>query len=258
MSKYTKHQIERFYELFRKRSFDQDDVSLFLITTREHFARTSVFRELGNFLAHPDRDQGLVFQAVKDIAPKFEQMVLAGDRDVENRPIFQNLDQKRLLADLRRAFERAGLEVVSMMEDSPELRDFVFCLVFLLSASTLAIFGQLLAFEVEYAHSLRLSVTCESRVTPRYFARLTVLSLNNVQVTWSPSALLGRSHVLKNYVARRLRPNGCLAAISHANDLVDGFTAKVSYAPGEAWPLPDFERASRTASSSTGSAKSGG
>jgi hypothetical protein len=60
----------------QQRSFDQDDVAPLQVTARDYTATGIVFRELEDFLAHPDqKDRGLVIRAIQDAAPKYDHFL---------------------------------------------------------------------------------------------------------------------------------------------------------------------------------------
>ena len=46
-------------------SFEQEGLSLLLVALRNYITPTSLIRELGDFLAHPEKDRGLIFDCVR-------------------------------------------------------------------------------------------------------------------------------------------------------------------------------------------------
>lgn len=242
MNKYSKHQFVRFYQLFKARAFDQDDVAFFLVTARDYSSAQGVFRELGDFLAHPkEKDRGIVFGQVTKIAPLYEEY-LRRDHNVPpsrvDDPPFDGLSRKDIAQELHGLFLQAGLESEPIGENAPEFRDFLFCLIFLLAPFQLNVGGNSRSFQVEYGHSIKLSVLYESSFRPRNFVVLSVLFLPNVNLRWT----LDGSRKLFGFIARRHKL-GCLAAISFENDLAEGFLNRddlnANYRQPEAWFLPD-------------------
>ena len=74
MNAYCKHKIHQFYESYRHRTFDQDDVALLIVLARGYSDKGSIIRELGDFLAHPDeKDRGIVLRSVQQAADHFEE-----------------------------------------------------------------------------------------------------------------------------------------------------------------------------------------
>jgi len=45
-------------------SFSQDDVKLLLIELREYLPKQSIIKEIAHFIAHPDRDRGIIHETV--------------------------------------------------------------------------------------------------------------------------------------------------------------------------------------------------
>lgn len=76
MNSYTKHNILKFHQKYLNRKFDQDDVALFIVLARDYMPKNSIFRELGDFLAHPDqKDRGIVLSSFQPVIDFFENNV---------------------------------------------------------------------------------------------------------------------------------------------------------------------------------------
>jgi hypothetical protein len=93
MNEYCKHKVHQFYLSLEKGSFDQDDVALFIVLIRDYSAKGSILRELGDFLAHPDKkDRGIVLNSVKHAAALFEENCLEYFKnEVLKPPVFKGI-----------------------------------------------------------------------------------------------------------------------------------------------------------------------
>ena len=243
MNEYSKHKLLQFHQSFVGRRFDQDDVALMIVLVRDYTPKGSIFRELGDFLAHPDdKDRGLVLNSVRIAATSVEK-----DHD----QIFYNPDFKppifhgfgtleALMVDLCSVFKLVGKSVPIFGLDEANFRDFVFCVIFLLSACKIKHESRLFELRVEYSHGLSLYISYESTNYPRHFVTLPVLYLGNV---WIKSAMVFGSpkYELKMHIARRFE-GGLLAAIPYTDDCLSGSRRAADFASGKIWPLPDLTK----------------
>ena len=238
MNLYTKHHIQRFYQKYSERTFCQDDLALFLVLVRDYTPMNSVFRELGDFLAHPDKkDRGLVINSFKPIVDYFdkntESVMDGGDINV-NRPkgigvledIQTSLNSIFLLVEIRHEFTN---------KNDLAFRDFIFCIIFLLGNFKLKINGKIVDLIIKYGNALELSISYESSSVRRNFITLNVLFLNTV---WIESSS-GYSKELTDHIVRRFS-NGFLGAIHYSKDDMDLSMDMTSFPRGEVWPLPDY------------------
>lgn len=239
MNEYSKHKLVQFHHSFLGRSFDQDDVALFIVLARDYTQKGSIFRELGDFLAHPDaKDRGIVLDSVREAAEAFDRdcRKYRTDRDFK-RPVFKGLGTlEELLAELKTVFKLADVQGHKFGRESASFRDFVFCVVFLLSACKVKLDGHLYELEVEYSHALSLSLRYESRNDPRHFAIMPVVSLLNVWIE-CPTIPMPMKYPLPNHIARRLT-GGALAAISYKDDDATRTKSAEAIGRGKVWPLP--------------------
>ncbi len=238
MNSYCLHKTKQFYKSYINRSFDQDDVALFLTVIRDYSEKSSIFRELGDFLAHPEqKDRGLVINSINEIVDVFEEKCLTHTLNADVLPIFKSLSKQKLAKSLEQQFKKANIVDVEISENDLSFRDFVFCIIFILSQFRLKHNNKLLDLKVTYGHSLKLSASYQSKNMPNYFATLGVLSLHNVWVDYVDHLKSG--YELDEFIARRLN-NGTLVAISFEEDLSGNFSG--AFERGHHWPLPDFER----------------
>jgi hypothetical protein len=239
MNEYTRHTLVRFHRSFFERTFDQDDVALFIVLARDYTKKGSIFRELGDFLAHPEsKDRGIVLESVRNAAEAFERdfRKLRTDRDFK-WPAFTGLGTlEDILAELKDVFELAGLTEHQFGKESASFRDFVFCIIFLLSACKIKLDGKLYELEVEYSHALSLKLRYENKNHPRHFVVMPVVMLLNVWID-CPTILMPTKYVLSTHIARRL-VGGMLAAISHKDDDSDQPKTGEALGKGKVWPLP--------------------
>lgn len=238
MNELCRHAINKFHKSYKCRTFDQDCVALFVILARDYTQKGSIFRELGDFIAHPDeKDRGLVFNSVDAIAEEFDEYIRKGlklgDR-IALKPFYGIGSPEEIFESLKKVFTLANVEVNSLKIASPEFRDFVFCLMFLLSNCKLKFKGVSYPFEVEYEHSVILKVQYRSKEFPNVGSSLGVLRLNNVWINFRG----WKGHILKNHIARRM-DNGDLAAINYEKDM--SLESNLKFTPGVTWPLPPIE-----------------
>lgn len=241
MNEYCKHKVFQFHKSFKERSFDQDDVALLIVLTRDYTKKGSIFRELGDFLAHPnEKDRGLVLNSVKSAAASFEKECRRYFEDPDFKPpTVKGLGKlEELIEDILAIFNLAGLSKLSIGRDDSNFRDFVFCIIFLLSSFKVKHETRLFDFKVDYSHGLTLYISYESTMFPGHFATLPILFLGNVWI--SCSTLFGSSrNALKNHIARRFE-EGVLAAVAYEDDVAKQLLNGKDFARGTVWPLPEL------------------
>ena len=66
MDKKGNQLIEYYYKKFKERTFDEKDVSNFLILVRESVRGIKSIRELGDFIAHREKDKGFVQEYLQE------------------------------------------------------------------------------------------------------------------------------------------------------------------------------------------------
>ena len=242
MNSYTKHQISRFYDKYITRQFDQDDVSLLIVLVRDYTKPGSIFRELGDFLAHPSaKDRGLVIDSFLPIVGYFEtnnniDVYQDGD-NVKMGPTGLGIHEE-IHSSLSDLFALIGINYLANNSHSNPFRDLVFCLIFLLSNFKIQLNNKLHDLNVEYGHSLRLNVLYANSKNNNHRIVLPVLFLGNV---WISCIDLFYKKQLKDHIVRRFN-NGNLAAISSDLDIQDLNSDMGSFQRGEIWPSPDFFR----------------
>ncbi|RZT98244.1 hypothetical protein EV681_0020 [Advenella incenata] len=234
MNEYVKHSIRKFHKLYQQRVFDQDDVALILVLVRDYTAKGGLLRELGDFLAHPDRkDRGLLITEIHRIAALHDEFLTEEYRlrrngleyDYTKLPRFHGITRDQLSNELAAVLSFSDVDTRNFDSNSHSFREFVACVILLLEPCQLKVNDQLLRVEVEYGHAITALVKYESQLYRNNFASLPILSLLNVNIHMT------RQHecfTLSSVVARRHRSGG-LFAISHCNDLVEQFMHRENY-----------------------------
>lgn len=242
MNSYTKHQISRFYDKYISRQFDQDDVSLLIVLVRDYMKPGSIFRELGDFLAHPSaKDRGLVIESFLPFVDYFEKynnidVYLDGD-NVKMGPTGLGMHEE-IHSSLSDLFALIDINYLAKNRHSNPFRDFVFCLIFLLGNFKIQLNNKLHDLNIEYGHSLSLNVLYANSKNLNHRILLPVLFLGNV---WISCSDLFYKRKLKDHIVRRFN-NGNLAAIASDQDIQDLNTDMASFKRGEIWPSPDYFR----------------
>jgi hypothetical protein len=243
MNEYTTHMIKRFYQSYVNQTFDQDDVTLFIISARDYCAKKKSMREIGDFIAHPAvRDRGLTLSSVTEVTPQFEKMLrgqYSKDTEESDMPFYKGIGtQEDLLEDLASIFERAGAGSIDPSADSPAFRGFLFCVIFLLSKFSIKLEHQHLNFEIEYSKDLNLNISYESTYYPNHFAKLTVIRVRDV---WKdlPYSFLGYHSIkVPNHIARRFS-RGFLCAVPYTQDLKVAQFEDEHFEEGTMFPISD-------------------
>lgn len=241
MNKYCKHEVHRFYQIFLERTFDQSDVALFVVLTRDYSEKGSVLRELGDFLAHlKGKDRGVTLSRVEKAAEGIDDYF--ANMESVGAPIFEGIgNEEEIIQDLSNIFQRAGIKGVNIEKNGNDIRDFIFCVIFLLSSFKLKFRNMLYDFYVEYSHGVTLFTSVEGRFNPHFHANLPILSLCNVWIECPPSGICQTKHVLNNHVVRRF-DQGHLGALDYLLDLKVSSHDADKFRKGELWPLPDLDR----------------
>ena len=238
MNRYCRHKVHQFHESFQSCSFDQDDVALFVVLTRDYAQSGSILRELGDFLAHPKgKDRGIVLKSVEEASGEFEKGLVEYFNNREfDPPVVKGLGTHQELSDdLQKIFELAGITEKEFQIDGDPFRDFVFCIIFLLSPFKLKSGRNLYDLKVEFAHGLLLYTSYESERFPRTFATMPILSLQNVWPAY-PDRISAPKHTLENHIARRFE-EGFLGAIAFEDDEAGRSPSAKTFERGRFWPL---------------------
>jgi hypothetical protein len=160
MNSLCKHHIARFHQQYINRTFDQDDVTLFLVLVRDFHDKNSVFKELGDFLAHPEcKSQGLTLKNFSRYTHSFETNI----KEIFIERNYQGTSYKGIgtfddiFRGLKQTFKLVGLKLGSSSKGDLAFRDFVFCLIFMLNNFKLQVDDRLFQLKVIYGHSLELN-----------------------------------------------------------------------------------------------------
>ncbi|WP_341581389.1 hypothetical protein [Marinobacter metalliresistant] len=242
MNTYCRHKVSQFHESFQRCSFDQDDVALFVVLTRDYAQSGSILRELGDFLAHPKgKDRGIVLKSVKEASGDFEHGLVEYFSNREfYPPVVKGLGtHKELSDDLHKVFELAGITESEFEIDGDSFRDFVFCIIFLLSSFKLKLGRRLFELKVEYAHRLLLYISYESERFPSTFATMPILSLRNVWPAY-PYVISDPKYTLENHIVRRFE-EGFLGAVAYEDDQTGQSLSAKNFERGKVWPLANSQ-----------------
>ncbi len=199
--------------------------------------KNSIFRELGDFLAHPDqKDKGIVISSFQPVIDFFENNVERFFSDgIVNFEMPKGLG---LLEDVQDSlfseFKLVDLELPIMGRNEESFRDFIFCLIFILGSCKLKIKDKKYNLCITYGHSLQLNISYESSKKPRNFILMSVLFLGNV---WRQGGSYEKE--LLNHIARRF-DNGLLGAIPYELDFLNFNSNMSSYKKGVVWPLLNY------------------
>lgn len=236
MNAYTKYQIRNFYEKYEGQTFDQDDIALFITASRDDTNRGSIFRELGDFIAHPNlKTHGL---SIKNLEPAFKYFeentdnMLDGKRPTIEIPFSIGFNDE-ILDELYSIFGMVGIHPTSRNIHSPSFRDFIFCLIFLLGNFKLKLNKKTCPLVVTFSGALSLTVFYPSNKYPKYLAEFTLVFLGNVYTRGLPSFYKKK---LDGHIARRLF-DGSLAAIPYEFDKECHLTGEKSFPKGIGLPL---------------------
>lgn len=216
MMSYCAHVVSRFSRHLQERTFDQDDVALFILMTRDYCQKGSALRELGDFLAHPKaRDRGLVFSALEASAKIFEEF-LEADRISPYQLIpkidFKPLERKSILQDIKTAFKVAGIDVkIEVTEKSFD--ELISCIILLIQNCAVDINGQRACFDLKYGHGIYLSAIYVSEKFPAQNALFPLLSVGNIN-----KSFLHPAQKIDKYIARRIK-DGRLIALPYSVDV---------------------------------------
>ncbi|OVE80663.1 hypothetical protein BVY04_05315 [bacterium M21] len=238
MNNYTRHHISRFHEKYLNKVFDQDDVTLFVVLARDYMPMNSIFRELGDFLAHPDKkDRGLVISSFLPVIDFFEEntdLVMSGEDIDIKRPNGLGLLEE-VQDNLSSVFKLVNLACPVGDRNELSFRDFIFCLIFILGNCKLQIKGKCYDLKVIYGHSLELNISYESSKYTRNFISMNALFLGNV---WIQNGSFYKKE-LRNHITRRF-DNGCLGAIPYELDTLNLCPDMSSFQRDVVWPLPIY------------------
>ncbi|WP_296190348.1 MULTISPECIES: hypothetical protein [unclassified Psychrobacter] len=217
MNAYTEYQIKNFYEKYKDQTFDQDNIALFITASRDGTNHGSIFKELGDFIAHPNlKDRGMAIKNLKPAIKYFEENtgdMLGGKRPTIEVPFSIGFNNE-ILDELYSVFGMVGIYPLSRNIHSPSFRDFIFCLIFLLGNFKLKLNKKTCPLVVTFSGALSLTVFYPSNKYPKYLAEFTLVFLGNVYTGGLPSFYKKK---LDGHIARRLF-DGSLAAIPYEFD----------------------------------------
>lgn len=239
MNLYSKHTIKKFYEMYLSKTFDQDDVAFFIAINRDYTPKGSIFRELGDFLAHPNlKDRGMVIKTLKPAVDYFEKntdAMMGGQRPTIDIP-FGVGAKHEILEDLFIVFNVVGKKMSNNEVQSQRFREFMFCLIFLLSNFRIELNNKICSLEVHFSGSLSLTVKYPSDKYPNYSIILKLAFLDNVHtkcLAYSPFGLEIKSHIVRRIF------NGSLAAVPYDFDNNEYLSGAKKFPRGVGLPLEE-------------------
>ncbi|MDH3457606.1 MAG: hypothetical protein OER90_12280 [Gemmatimonadota bacterium] len=105
--------VATIHDRIRARAFDENDVLSFLIVTRHYAGADTPLRELGDFVAHRERDRGLMQRYLQHVC-EFRDAFLAGRAaTLHSKPVFGVSD---VHASLGSALEQFDLPLLCEAE----------------------------------------------------------------------------------------------------------------------------------------------
>lgn len=217
MNTYTEYQIKNFYKKYESQTFDQDDIALFITASRDDTNHGSIFKELGDFIAHPNlKTKGMAIKKLIPAMKYFEENtdeMLDGKRPTIEVPFAIGFNDE-VLDELHSVFRMVGIDSFSKNIHSQSFREFIFCLIFLLGNFKLKLNKKTCPLVVTFSGALSLTVLYPSDKYSKYFAEFTLAFLGNVYTGGLPSFYKQK---LDAHIVRRLF-DGSLAAIPYEFD----------------------------------------
>ncbi|MGE4259979.1 hypothetical protein [Shewanella sp.] len=238
MNSYTEHHIRNFAHKYQKMVFDQDDVCLFIMLTRDYSQPNSIFRELGDFIAHPDeKNRGILINSFQPAANYFD------DNSIEFFKIDSILDSpinppkgfgslELIYKSLRSIFSLVNITICDYDRNDNRFREFIFCLIFLLGNFKIKINNKLYSMNITYGHHLSLTISYQSKCYDNHYLEFNILFLGNV---WIQAPMYFKKK-LENHIAKRFS-NGILGAIPYSLDNEVFSTDINNFKSGTVWPL---------------------
>lgn len=144
MNSLVQHRIKKFIKKYEARSFDQDDVMLLLIDIRDASKTNSLSRELGDYFAHPhERDRGLTWKILDDeykVTQESFDDVICGKNNIQPKILCDEIEIIKSVGD---SLKLSGIasDVFGKTIYEKSTRDFMLCLVGLLSSFSLKVGG---------------------------------------------------------------------------------------------------------------------
>lgn len=238
MNEYTQNQIKKFYEKYRNLDFDQDDIALFIATTRDNTEHGSIFRELGDFIAHPNlKTKGMVIKKLTPAINYFEENtedMLNGNRPKIKVPFAIGFNNE-ILNELHYIFGMVGIDSFSRDIHSTSFREFMFCLIFLISNFKLELNKKICPLVVTFSSgAVSLTVLYPSNKYPTYSVELPLAFLGNVYTggqmpNFYKTKLIG-------HIVRRIF-DGSLAAVPYEFDKEHYLNGEKAFPRGIGLPL---------------------
>jgi hypothetical protein len=105
------HLVADVHQLIANRSFHERDILGLLILLREHAADPSPVRELGDFVAHREKDRGALKKYVQHVAAYLEAAARKAPAQVQIKSVYSSASFRE---SLNAVFDRFGLPPLSV------------------------------------------------------------------------------------------------------------------------------------------------
>ncbi len=247
MTPQSKHALRKFYYSLVERNFDQNDVERFFTNSRDYSQKNSIIREIGDFIAHPQKkEKGMILESFLGMEKPIEEFMFK-NRHRKNLPIYNGLGTgEKLINEINKIFKKAGLEKENLLISSPSIRELISCLIFLLSGFKVELEFQSIPFKeevrMEVFYSSDLSLQAKLRL-PRFPSTSFSITILRVREVWPdcPRLYIGyRPKKLENHICRRFT-NNLLAAIDYKKDLKSSNHSLEDFNSGEIWPISSIK-----------------
>lgn len=234
MDENSKHLIKNFYEKYDKRKFDQIDVAFFIVTIRDYTSKKSIFRELGDFIAHPKlKDRGMVISTIQPAVDYIDNNYLNMRKGL--LPKIQvpyglaTLDE--IANALSQIFKSINLNV-TIKRDDTNFREFIFCIIFIIGNYKIKLNNRICDIVVYSGNSLKLTAFYNPVENERYYYELDILFLGNIY----NNLLSFDKKKIKDHIVRRFY-NGFLVAIPYDYDRDEILSGKENLPKNQYFPI---------------------
>lgn len=116
--------IDYYHQRVVSNIFDETDIYMILILLRRHASKRSPVYEFSNFVAHREKDRGLIHEYILDKKRFFERDIKGESRLVVN-PVYS-------LTEVEKSFNGLLKDIYKPLFSSQTVQDIVFCIIILL------------------------------------------------------------------------------------------------------------------------------
>lgn len=130
----VKNHIHKFYEKYINREFEQDDVTLFLIMSRDYMQNNRPLREISDFIAHPKfKDRGLTLKTIFNSSKKFDEYIESYKKGLNPKLTLESFSLEEISSELNLIFSLIEKKN-NITKDDKIFKEFVFCFISMLSS----------------------------------------------------------------------------------------------------------------------------